>query len=76
MGLRVPQLVSARVGRDRAWALGLRGLCGLCGVCLRLLGRGGGGDAAEPWGFGDAELVVEVALAGGELGGLGELAVC
>ena len=46
----------------------------MCGVCLRLLGWGGG-DVAESWWLGDAELVEELALVGGELGALGELAV-
>ena len=48
---------------------------GLDGVCLRRLGCGGGGDPAEAGWFGDVERGVEVALTGGELAGLGELAL-
>ena len=73
---RVPHDVGVGWARKPAWVQGLRDLCGLCVVCLRLWGRGGGGDAAEAGRFGDAEPGVEVALAGGELAGLGELAVC
>jgi hypothetical protein len=35
----------------------------------------GGGDVAESWWLGDAELVEQLALVGGQLGALGELAV-
>ncbi len=45
-------------------------------MCLRRLGGGGGGNAAEAGRLGDAEGAVEVALAGGEFAGLGEVALC
>ena len=45
-------------------------------MCLRGFAGGGGGDAAEAGWFGDCEGGVQVALAGGELAGLGEVAVC
>ena len=48
-------------------------LCGLCVCAYTLRGVSGGGDVPEAWWFGDRELVVELALAGCEFAGLGEL---
>src|SRR6266508_6804313 len=62
--------------RNPAWEAGLRRFCAAGGVCLRRLGGGGGADAAEAGRLGDAERVVELALAVGELARLGEVAVC
>jgi hypothetical protein len=45
----------------------------LCGVCLRVEVWSGGGHEPEAGRFGDVERPVEIALRGGELGGLGEL---
>jgi hypothetical protein len=59
------------------------GLCAACVACAYVLrgadgarrARSGGGDAPDAWRLGDLECAVEFAVAGGELGGLGELAV-
>ena len=71
---RLPKLVGTSEGRKPAWCAGFRVFVRLCVVCLRA-SVGGGGDVAEAWWFGDAERVEEVALVGGQLGALGELAV-
>jgi hypothetical protein len=72
---RVPHVVGGGASRNWAWLQGLLGFVLFVRVCLRRLGRGGGGDAAEAGRFGDPEVGVEGALVGGELAGLGELAV-